>query len=1256
MDSETQETAPVEGPAGAPETQSRLMITRMVLENFKSYAGAITIGPFDKNMTSVVGPNGSGKSNVIDAMLFVFGKKAKQMRQAKVSDLIHSSDRHPDMQYCKVQVHFQDIIDRDDGGYDVVEGSQLVVSREARRDNSSKYWVGSKVSTWKDVTVLLRTRGIDLDHNRFLILQGEVEQIAMMKPKALTPSEEGLIEYLEDIIGSNRHEEPIKEAHTEIEQLNEQRNNALNALKAVESQVQGLEGGKAEAEEFISTEARLHAKKSAFYQKNAAECQRVIVEVEAKRAETEKVFEDEKAKAKLNLDKLSGLEREFKASKKVHDKVAAQVERSRAEFQKFEREDIKNREESKHLKTQLRKAQAAVEKETRKMGEVKGVLANLQEDVPRIEGEEQALSATIQREEAELQVLYEGFKGQTEPIRKKIEQKQREREPEAQKLASLQSDEQLVRSELQLLEEKQAGGKAALEAAEEELLAHGEQGERARADLRSCEESRQEDERKLQALAAQESEAQAEEASLVDEGSAARAKFEAGKAATTEFRSSSGLLQAIMKAKADGSIPGVIGRLGSLGTIPQAYDCAISTACGSLDHIVVADTSTAQKCVELLRQKKLGVATFIALDRQSHLKPRMKPIKAPEGSQRLFDMIQCPNPEHLPAFYFGLSDTLVCDDRALASKIAVGGSQRWRVVTTDGVLINSSGTMEGGGKPLRGRMGGQVATEAMSEAELAKLSERASKVAARLEEVRATLAEAQTAQRSLKKHLAQQNTAHKKLSMALAAAATQRAALEQRVESARAEAGLSEAELKQVGTLQGQLKAAEKLVEAQQKVVGVADAALEKLQEQVLEIGGIKLRAQKSKVETLGEQLASKQAALTKARVDCESRTREERKLQASIEKAQAGIAELEAKIVAQKEAMAELEKDAVAVLEAFQKCEEELAIKEEEMTAMRQKYEDFKSVVARVRTVEVELSSQIEDLTRSLSEHGSKVKHWAQKLQTLREAAAESAAMLAGATAEAGEGAAAETGEGAAASSGEGLPELSGEELEALDVAELQVEMAELEEAIKSMSPNLNLIAEYHAKHKEWQARLADFDGVTEQRDATRRKYEELRKLRLTEFMTGFRIIGLRLKEMYQMITLGGDAELELVDSLDPFTEGIVFSVRPPKKSWKNISNLSGGEKTLSSLALVFALHHYKPTPLYVMDEIDAALDFRNVSIVGNYIKERTRNAQFVIISLRNNMFELADRLVGIYKTNDCTKSVAIDPAAFTLPANRVC
>lgn len=172
--------------------------------------------------------------------------------------------------------------------------------------------------------------------------------------------------------------------------------------------------------------------------------------------------------------------------------------------------------------------------------------------------------------------------------------------------------------------------------------------------------------------------------------------------------------------------------------------------------------------------------------------------------------------------------------------------------------------------------------------------------------------------------------------------------------------------------------------------------------------------------------------------------------------------------------------------------------------------------------------------------------------------------------------------------------------------------------------------------------------EEINGQRALLRDEYESLRRQRLDMFMAGFGQISLRLKEMYQMITLGGDAELELLDSLDPFSEGISFSVRPPKKSWKQIGNLSGGEKTLSSLALVFALHYYKPTPLYVMDEIDAALDFKNVSIVANYIKERTKDAQFIIISLRNNMFELADRLVGIYKTHDATKSVTINPKLF--------
>ncbi|KAL0266015.1 UNVERIFIED_CONTAM: hypothetical protein PYX00_011732 [Menopon gallinae] len=103
-------------------------------------------------------------------------------------------------------------------------------------------------------------------------------------------------------------------------------------------------------------------------------------------------------------------------------------------------------------------------------------------------------------------------------------------------------------------------------------------------------------------------------------------------------------------------------------------------------------------------------------------------------------------------------------------------------------------------------------------------------------------------------------------------------------------------------------------------------------------------------------------------------------------------------------------------------------------------------------------------------------------------------------------------------------------------------------------------------------------------------------------------------------------------------------MSVMPPRKSWKNISNLSGGEKTLASLALVFALHMYRPSPLYFMDEVDAALDFRNVSVVANFIKEKAKDVQFVVISLRSDMFELSNTLLGVYKNDDRSKLILVN------------
>ena len=134
-------------------------------------------------------------------------------------------------------------------------------------------------------------------------------------------------------------------------------------------------------------------------------------------------------------------------------------------------------------------------------------------------------------------------------------------------------------------------------------------------------------------------------------------------------------------------------------------------------------------------------------------------------------------------------------------------------------------------------------------------------------------------------------------------------------------------------------------------------------------------------------------------------------------------------------------------------------------------------------------------------------------------------------------------------------------------------------------------------------------------------------------------------LKKIYNVITMGGLAELELVDSLSPFEQGIQLTVMPSNKAWKNVANLSGGEKTLSSLSLVFALHTLRPSPFYVMDEIDAALDYRNVSIISEYIQQQAKfNTQFIVISLREHMFYNTERFVAIYKVDEQTKTISLE------------
>lgn len=331
------------------------------------------------------------------------------------------------------------------------------------------------------------------------------------------------------------------------------------------------------------------------------------------------------------------------------------------------------------------------------------------------------------------------------------------------------------------------------------------------------------------------------------------------------------------------------------------------------------------------------------------------------------------------------------------------------------------------------------------------------------------------------------------------------------------------------------------------------------------------------------------------------------------VEKTKKDLLEIAAEREEAEKDQAEIEGRLKEILKEISEAQTDSSGIKKEILALQKRESDGK--LARV-----ELEQQIQNVNKKINELKSQLPHWKNQLKplTLHEIPNEDPP--------------------------DPLKTYTEEELSSYKIQYLQYKITTQEESLHSKTINLNVIGEYQKKRDVYMERVQMLEDITNKRNEMRKLYDEIIKRRYTEFLQGFNIITRKLKEMYQMITQGGDAELELVDSMDPFTEGILFSVRPPRKSWKNISNLSGGEKTLSSLALVFALHYYKPSPLYFMDEIDAALDFKNVSIVANYIKERTKNAQFIIISLRSNMFELADYLTGIYKVDDCTASLTIE------------
>lgn len=1200
-------------------TKSRMVIRQLVMTNFKSYAGRQIVGPFHASFSAVVGPNGSGKSNVIDSLLFVFGFRASKMRQGKISALIHNSAQYPNLEFCEVEVYFQQIIDLPGGSHEVVPDSQLVVSRKAFKNNSSNYYLNGRTTNFTTVTTLLKDKGIDLDHKRFLILQGEVESIAQMKPKAANEHDDGLLEYLEDIIGTSKYKTPIEEVAVELESLNEVCVEKQGRVQHVEKEKNALEEKKNKALAFIRDENELAEKQSILYQIYLAECEDNTKVTEEAIQQIQEQLNAELEKHAGGEDTIKELEKAYNKAVKQYERIEKQAQELSKELAKYEKENVKFDEKRKFIAGKQKKAEKTATSSRLAASEAQSLIEKHADDIERKGAEVVELENEMQVEDKKLAQIREDLKGKTQGLSDQIAAKQKSLEPWNEKINQKQSTIAVAQSELDILREKATSGQKAvdqanakIESIEAEKATKLEEIEQRRHEKARLEKDVRKIQDALQKLAASEPEVRSQISS-------ARQKADEARSSLASSQNQGNVLKGLLRLRDSGRIDGFHGRLGNLGTIDDKFDVAISTACPSLENMVVDNVEVGQQCIEYLRKNNLGRANFILLDKLAQRD--LTPIQTPENVPRLFDLIKPKDERFRPAFYSIMQNTLVAQDLQQANRIAYG-AKRWRVVTLDGQLIDVSGTMSGGGtRVARGAMSSKLVPDTTKE-QVQKLENERDQLERQFETFQTRQRELESSLQEKQDEIPRLETAIQKINLEVDTCTKNLADAQKRVQDLTAELSGPSTDDKQIKGLEKQIASMNTELDVLRSETRSVEEEIQALQDKIMEVGGLQLRSQKARVDGLKERVEMLNEDISNAEV---AKTKNE-KLKVKNEKSKSDAdKELEnlSKDLDRLEADIEKHKSSAADLKGqAEQAEEQQTSMKEELGDLKKNLDSQTAELNSTRAIEIEMKNKLEENQKTLADNMKKNRYWAEKLSKLtlhdiadlediqnkedRQPQQAQDEEMQDAPPEADPDAMdvdekdlpeEETQDSTNSPSGQ-LQILTRDELLDKNKDHLVASIAALEEKVSNASSiDLTVIAEYRRRCEEVASRTSDLKSAVKSRDGAKTRLTDLRNLRLTQFMTGFTTISSHLKSMYQLITLGGNAELELVDSLDPFSEGILFSVMPPKKSWKNIGNLSGGEKTLSSLALVFALHVYRPTPLYVMDEIDAALDFRNVS-----------------------------------------------------------
>ncbi|MGV8169333.1 MAG: chromosome segregation protein SMC [Candidatus Nanoarchaeia archaeon] len=1143
-------------------------ILRMEMRGFKSFAKKTEL-PFTDNFNCILGPNGSGKSNILDALCFVLGKAgSKGLRAEKTANLIYNGGKtKTPAKDGEVSIYF----DNTSKIFNNVD-KEIKITRIIRGSGQSVYKINGKSVTRNQILDLLSKANINPDGYN-IILQGDIVRLIEMSSIERR-------QIVEEIAGISVYEDKKQKALRELQRVEDKINEADIILAERKAHLKELKSDRDKAMKFKDLDNNIKRNKATLLTKDVEDKKHKIAKIdkdssgitdEIKRIEKE--IASKRAKIEDLREQIDGINAEIER-KGEKDQVALNKE-----VEKLKVDVALNKQRAGNLQQELEKISARRKELNENFKDVEGRLKILDSTKKELEAKVKVKESDIARVEKKIEEFRAKNKienasemdKQLEESDKKIEAAQEEVTKLRESQQQFLRDKDKAEAKLQTIDEKMA-----------KLLSVAKENKDSLEKLKQMKNE-------FKKATTELSQALSEDSSLATQISTANTKLLSRKEELSKYsarlvalREQFGGGQAI-KDVMDLNLKGVYGLLSELGNVGAEHALALEVAAGQrLKSIVVDTDETAAKCINHLKKTRSGVATFIPLNkiRTVEIDQNLKKIKNSGVVGLAIDLISF-DKTYEKAFQFVFGNTLVVKDIDSARQIGVGTA---RMVTLTGDLVETSGAMQGGFRQKSKESGfmEKESRDAMKnlEGECADLES----VLAKVYQKRRDNEELITRLREFKANLEGDII---KLEKTL------------RLDSDDMEADKSEKT-----KLRKEIETAEKqseliVVQISKKNSELAALKMEKqkLREQINQLRSPALLAELTSYEQKRTELKSEISELL---LDIKGTDAEKQNIlgpeKENIMKIFKQLDKEEKDFSDEKKSLEQLVKGQ----------EKELEEKEEKMAKF---FKQFKELFNKRNKLSDDVNKNESDILKD----NDLMRRAEQKMAAQNIESAGLKAQLAGLEEE--------------MKHYEGIQIFKGKPVE-----EIKREISDFEKMLENIGAvNMRALEIYDSVEKEYNKLMEKKTKLSSEREDVLVMINEVDGKKKELFMKTYDVVNHNFKEIFTTLSSKGTATMDLEDKNDPFNGGLNIKVRLSGNKFMDIRSLSGGEKTMTALAFIFAVQEHEPAAFYVLDEVDAALDKKNSERLARLVKEYSKRAQYIMISHNDNVITEATTLYGV-------------------------